>query len=225
MEALGLVVWPMVEFEADDALATAAARWATAGRRARLDLHPGQGPGPVRSGRAGRDARPAPRPHVDEAGVVARWGVGRPRSRTTWPWSATRPTASRACPAGARAPRPPSWAASSISRDPRERRGVARRRPFPATLNATLGRTGRTRCCSGAWPRSHRRSPAPARSRRSCSGAGRGAPSSRPVRGAGSAAAGRAPAPLAGLSRRRSRSAPGRCPRAGALERRARCPT
>ena len=26
-EALGLVVWPMVEFEADDALATAAARW------------------------------------------------------------------------------------------------------------------------------------------------------------------------------------------------------
>jgi 5'-3' exonuclease len=27
-EALGLVVWPMIEFEADDALATAAARWA-----------------------------------------------------------------------------------------------------------------------------------------------------------------------------------------------------
>lgn len=29
-EALGMVVWPMVEFEADDALATAAARWADA---------------------------------------------------------------------------------------------------------------------------------------------------------------------------------------------------
>src|SRR6185295_10517545 len=28
--ALGIVVWPMVEFEADDALATAAARWADA---------------------------------------------------------------------------------------------------------------------------------------------------------------------------------------------------
>jgi 5'-3' exonuclease len=28
MEALGVVVWPMVEFEADDALATAASRWA-----------------------------------------------------------------------------------------------------------------------------------------------------------------------------------------------------
>jgi 5'-3' exonuclease len=28
--ALGLVVWPMVEFEADDAMATAAARWCTA---------------------------------------------------------------------------------------------------------------------------------------------------------------------------------------------------
>ena len=30
VHALGLVVWPMVEFEADDALATAAARWAEA---------------------------------------------------------------------------------------------------------------------------------------------------------------------------------------------------
>jgi 5'-3' exonuclease len=30
MEAMGLVVWPMVEFEADDALAAAAARWAGA---------------------------------------------------------------------------------------------------------------------------------------------------------------------------------------------------
>jgi 5'-3' exonuclease len=30
LRALGLVVWPMVEFEADDALATAAARWADA---------------------------------------------------------------------------------------------------------------------------------------------------------------------------------------------------
>ena len=27
MRALGIVVWPMVEFEADDALATAAARF------------------------------------------------------------------------------------------------------------------------------------------------------------------------------------------------------
>ena len=29
LDALGLIVWPMVEMEADDALATAAARWAT----------------------------------------------------------------------------------------------------------------------------------------------------------------------------------------------------
>ena len=32
MAALGLVVWPMVEFEADDALATGAARYARRGR-------------------------------------------------------------------------------------------------------------------------------------------------------------------------------------------------
>jgi len=41
MEAMGLVVWPMVEFEADDALATAAARWDGAeGVERILDLHP-----------------------------------------------------------------------------------------------------------------------------------------------------------------------------------------
>jgi 5'-3' exonuclease len=36
MEALGVVVWPMVEFEADDALATAAARWAGRGEIERI---------------------------------------------------------------------------------------------------------------------------------------------------------------------------------------------
>ena len=64
MEALGLVVWSMVEFEADDALAQRGRPVGRgARRRARPHLHPGQGPRPVRPERAGRAARPAPRPH------------------------------------------------------------------------------------------------------------------------------------------------------------------
>ena len=44
--ALGLVVWPMVEFEADDALATGAARYhRPARRRTDRDLLARQGPG------------------------------------------------------------------------------------------------------------------------------------------------------------------------------------
>jgi 5'-3' exonuclease len=77
MEAMGLVVWPMVEFEADDALATAAARWAGA-------------PGVERTwictpdkdlAQCVRGERVVMRDRrrdntIDEAGVVARWGVG-----------------------------------------------------------------------------------------------------------------------------------------------------
>ena len=77
MEALGLVVWPMVEFEADDALATAADRWAVAsGVETVIICTPDKDLAQcVRGGRVVmRDRR---RAHTfDEAGVVARWGVG-----------------------------------------------------------------------------------------------------------------------------------------------------
>ena len=52
LSALGIVVWPMVEFEADDALATAAVRFAEDPRvDAGRDLHAGQGSCPVRARR------------------------------------------------------------------------------------------------------------------------------------------------------------------------------
>jgi 5'-3' exonuclease len=80
MAALGLVVWPMVEFEADDALATAAARWADAPGVDRVwictpDKDLAQC---VRGERVVLRDRRRERT-VDEAGVVARWGV-RPAS-------------------------------------------------------------------------------------------------------------------------------------------------
>ncbi len=80
MEALGLVVWPMVEFEADDALAAAAARWADDPVVSRIvictpDKDLAQC---VRGQRVVLRDRLRHR-SVDEAGVVDRWGV-RPES-------------------------------------------------------------------------------------------------------------------------------------------------
>jgi 5'-3' exonuclease len=78
-EALGLVVWPMVEMEADDALATAAARWAdAAGVEQVVICTPDKdlaqcvrGERVVCLDRRRQLVR-------DEAGVVARFGVGPP---------------------------------------------------------------------------------------------------------------------------------------------------
>jgi 5'-3' exonuclease len=76
MEALGLVVWPMVEFEADDALATAAARWADRPGVDRVwictpDKDLAQC---VRGDRVVMRDRRRERT-VDEAGVMEKWGV------------------------------------------------------------------------------------------------------------------------------------------------------
>ena len=110
MAAMGLAVWPMVEFEADDALAAAADRWAEAPGVDRIvDLHTGQGPGPVRPRRPCRDrvTGAAPSPTTRPAWRLA-GECGRPRSPTTSHSSAIPPTASRDCRAGAPSPRRPS---------------------------------------------------------------------------------------------------------------------
>jgi 5'-3' exonuclease len=75
LRALGLVVWPMVEFEADDALATAAARYAPEAERVYLatvdkDLAQcARGEHVVMLDRRRDDAV------LDEAGVIAKFGV------------------------------------------------------------------------------------------------------------------------------------------------------
>jgi 5'-3' exonuclease len=76
METMGLVVWPMVEFEADDALATAAARWADAPGVERIyictpDKDLAQC---VRADRILLRDRLRDRT-FDEAAVAAKWGV------------------------------------------------------------------------------------------------------------------------------------------------------
>ena len=76
MEALGLVVWPMIEFEADDALATAAARWAEApGVERVLVCTPDKDLAQcVKGERVVLRDRRRDRT-IDQAGVVERWGV------------------------------------------------------------------------------------------------------------------------------------------------------
>jgi 5'-3' exonuclease len=76
MDAMGLVVWPMVEFEADDAMATAAFRWADwPGVDQILICTPDKDLAQcVRGERVVMRDRRRDRT-IDEAGVVAKWGV------------------------------------------------------------------------------------------------------------------------------------------------------
>ena len=117
LDALGVAVWPMVEFEADDALASAAAvAAADRPRRAGDHLHARQGPRPVR-GRQGRAARPAQARSCSTPTACARSSACRPsRSPTGSRSSATAPTASPASPASARSRRPRCSRASGTSR-------------------------------------------------------------------------------------------------------------
>jgi 5'-3' exonuclease len=77
MRAMGLVVWPMVEFEADDAMATAAFRWADwPGVERVLICTPDKDLAQcVRGQRVVTRDRRRDRT-FDEAGVLARWGIG-----------------------------------------------------------------------------------------------------------------------------------------------------
>ena len=80
--ALGIVVWPMVEFEADDALATAAARFAAAIDRVVL-LSPDKDLSQCVVGSRVICRDRLRRTDRDEAGVVARFGVP-PASIPDW---------------------------------------------------------------------------------------------------------------------------------------------
>ena len=109
LAALGVVVWPMVEFEADDALAAAAAVAAADPRVARvLICTPDKDLAQCVRRRTRRAARPPQATQMrDEAGVDRRSSACRPRrSPTTSRWSATPPTAF---------PGLPGWGAKSAA--------------------------------------------------------------------------------------------------------------
>ena len=143
VEALGIVLWPMVEFEADDAIAAAAVRFAEDPAVEKIlvctpDKDMAQ---LVRDERVvlwdrRREPRLRRRRRPREMGRRRR-----PRSRTGWPSSATRPTA---------IPGIPGWGAKSAAavltalRPPRGRSRRRRRR------GRCRGSAARGRC---RWPR------------------------------------------------------------------------
>jgi 5'-3' exonuclease len=101
MASLGLVVWPMIEFEADDALATAAARFADRAEQviiATVDKDLAQC---VRGHRVVMLDRRR-KLMLDEDGVHANSACRPRRSPTGSRWSATPPTAIRVCRDGGR---------------------------------------------------------------------------------------------------------------------------
>jgi hypothetical protein len=73
LRAIGVTVWGMVEFEADDALATAAARWKT--MSSRCHPHPGQGSDAVRRREPGRHVQPSGGEAVHRGGRAEKFGV------------------------------------------------------------------------------------------------------------------------------------------------------
>jgi len=76
IEALGVVVWPMVEFEADDAMATAANRWAdTAGVDKVIICTPDKDLAQCVRGETVVMLDRRRNNTIDEAGVIAHWGV------------------------------------------------------------------------------------------------------------------------------------------------------
>ena len=106
LSAVGIVVWPMVEFEADDALAAAAM---AAIRDPRVEqviiCTPDKDLAQCVQGSRIVQLNRRTRVVVDEPGVVKKFGVSRSRSLTIWRWWAIPPTAIRGCGAGVRSHR------------------------------------------------------------------------------------------------------------------------
>ena len=114
---LGLVVWPMVEVEADDALGAAANRWWDAPGVEQVVLcSPDKDLAQAVTNRPGGNPRPAQGHWCWTRPGCGRNSAFRPiPSPTTWGSWGTAPTASPAFPAGARKAPPRCWSVTGIS--------------------------------------------------------------------------------------------------------------
>ena len=104
IEALGVVLWSMVEFEADDAIAAAAERFAADPRVERILIcTPDKDMAQLRRAASGSCSGTAAGSTIyDDAGRAGEVGRRRPRaSRTAWPSSGDAADGFPGCPAGA----------------------------------------------------------------------------------------------------------------------------
>jgi hypothetical protein len=155
VRALGIPVWSMVEFEADDALASGAVRYGADPRVERVLLcTPDKDLAQMVRGEriVGFDRRK--RAVLDEPGVVRSSALAPRRSRTCWPSLATSRMAFRGCRSGVRSPRPWCWHTTSTSkRSPTmQRRGPWSCAQQPASLLPCVKRAA-TRCSTAVWRR------------------------------------------------------------------------
>ena len=108
LDAMGVTVWPMVEFEADDALASAAAQAAADPRVERVVIcTPDKDLAQCVQGTRVVQLNRRTRITMDEQGVIAKFGIPCKLIPTIWRSSATPPTDIRGCEAGAPNPRRP----------------------------------------------------------------------------------------------------------------------
>ena len=123
LEALGVVVWRMTTYEADDALATAAARFAPQAEQVVL-MSPDKDLAQCVRGSTWWATTGARGPSSTRPGCGRSSGWRRSRSPTTWPWWATAPTACPGCGAGGPRPRRRSWPSTPTSRTSLWRRAL-----------------------------------------------------------------------------------------------------
>ena len=167
LEALGVVVWPMVDLEADDALA-AAAKTAAADPEVEqvVIMTPDKDLAQCVIGtRVVQLDRRAGHPHRRGRRAAPSTACPRSRSPTGWPWWATRPTASPASRGGARRAPPPSssttptWRTSpSTAGGGRPTCGAPTPCPPPSTPSATWPSSSATWPPCGPTPPSSTRS-------------------------------------------------------------------
>ena len=138
LRALGVAVWPMVDVEADDGLASAAAVAAADDRVEQVIIcTPDKDLGQCVGGKVVQYDRRQDKRIVRR---VPRSSACRPsRSPTGWHSWATAPTASRACPVSARSPRPPCSRGTATSR-------TSRPTPTTGTSPCAAPRSSPRRC-------------------------------------------------------------------------------
>ena len=150
IEALGIVLWPMVEFEADDAIAAAAVRFGADQRVERILIcTPDKDMAQLRPRRADRAVGPAAGPRSTTTPASARSGASPPASDPGLAGARRRRgrRLSRGCPAGATSrPRRSSPRYGHFEEIPANGSGLGRRR-------AAATRSGSRRRCATTGPR------------------------------------------------------------------------
>ena len=133
--ALGVCVWPMVEFEADDAIAAATEQLRRDPAVERVVIcSPDKDLAQLVEGERVICLDRRRGETIGENDVIAKYGVAPLPSQTCWPSPATQRTASPACPAGERRVPPPCC------------RATATWRTFPPTPHGTFPCAARRRC-------------------------------------------------------------------------------